>query len=754
MNAKLRKVLAGLVVIAVLFGWYVTVFGIGSVSSIKDVMKFGLDINGGVYVVLEADDEDIAEMSSDEIKEVMEQTRAVLNKRVNAMGISEATVSLEGNDRLRVEMPGVDNAQQAIEQIGKTAQLRFLLADGSPVLTGEDVKDAYIDTDNQNGGYKIVLEFTTAGSDKFAEGTGKAASGQVVVSSEFSAADVQSKAVVIMLDDEIVTAPTADSKIVGTNCEITSKAGGYSKDEASNTAALIRGGALPISLHEITSSVQTATIGVDALNKSVVAGAIGLGLVFLLMLIMYNMLGLIADIALMLYVLLVLWIMAGMGSVLTLPGIAGIILSIGMAVDANVIIFARIKEEIAAGKTIRVAVDQGFRHALTTVLDAQITTLIASVVLYEIGSTAVKGFALTLMIGIIVSIFTAVAITQLFVGLLAGSKMAKNKYFGVNEDGTPKTFLKKEFKFIGNRKIFYCFSAVIIIAGLVFAGIRGFNYGIDFTGGTMIQVDMGKTVETEEVKDALADFEMKDLSVVLAGDNQDQIIIKTIDALNNKERAEVVDTLAEKYDISDKSVLASEEFGPTVGRELKGNALKSVLIAAVGMLIYIIFRFKSWKYGVSSIAGVFHDVLFVLAFYAIFNVTINNPFIAGILTVVGYSINDTIVIFDRIRENKKIFKKDSNEVVIDRSVNQTLNRSIMTSLTTLICMVPLFLMVSTSIREFVLPLMVGVLVGTYSSIFLCSPLFYEFSKGEDQSKYLTAQKNKEKTSKKSPKKNK
>ena len=438
-------------------------------------------------------------------------------------------------------------------------------------------------------------------------------------------------------------------------------------------------------MHEITSSVQTATIGVDALNKSVVAGAIGLGLVFLLMLIMYNMLGLIADIALMLYVLLVLWIMAGMGSVLTLPGIAGIILSIGMAVDANVIIFARIKEEIAAGKTIRVAVDQGFRHALTTVLDAQITTLIASVVLYEIGSTAVKGFALTLMIGIIVSIFTAVAITQLFVGLLAGSKMAKNKYFGVNEDGTPKTFLKKEFKFIGNRKIFYCFSALIIIAGLVFAGIRGFNYGIDFTGGTMIQVDMGKTVETEEVKDALADFEMKDLSVVLAGDNQDQIIIKTIDALNNKERAEVVATLAEKYDISDKSVLASEEFGPTVGRELKSNALKSVLIAAVGMLIYI---------------------------------------------------------------------KDSNEVVIDRSVNQTLNRSIMTSLTTLICMVPLFLMVSTSIREFVLPLMVGVLVGTYSSIFLCSPLFYEFSKGEDQSKYLTAQKNKEKTSKKSPKKNK
>lgn len=754
MNAKLRKILAGLVVIAVLFGWYVTIFGIGSVSSIKDVMKFGLDINGGVYVVLEADEEDTADMSADELKEVMEQTRAVLNNRVNAMGISEATVSLEGTNRLRVEMPGVDNAQSAIEQIGKTAQLRFVLADGSEVLTGDEVKDAYMDTDNQHGGYKVVLEFTSDGSDKFAEATGKAYNGEVTASEEFSNAGVDSRAVIIMLDDEIVTAPIPEGKITSTNCEITSQ-GGYSKEDASNTAALIRGGALPVSLHEITSSVQTATIGVDALNKSVVAGAVGLGLVFLLMLIMYSMLGLIADIALLLYVLIVLWIMAGMGSVLTLPGIAGIILSIGMAVDANVIIFARIKEEIAAGKTIRVAVDQGFRHALTTVLDAQITTLIASVVLYEIGSTSVKGFALTLMIGIIVSIFTAVVITQLFVGLLAGSKMAKNKYFGVNEDGTPKNLLKKEFKFISNRKIFYCFSAAVIIIGLLFSVVRGFNYGIDFTGGTMIQVDMGKTVNTEEVKDALADYDMKDLSIVLAGDQEEQIIIKTTDALNNDKRAEVVQTLGEKYGVKQSDVLASEEFGPTVGRELKSNAVKSVLIAAVGMLIYIIFRFRSWKYGVASIAGIFHDVLFVLAFYAIFNVTINNPFIAGILTVVGYSINDTIVIFDRIRENKRIFKKDSNEVVIDRSVNQTLNRSIMTSLTTLICMIPLFLMVSTSIREFVLPLMVGVLVGTYSSIFLCSPLFYEFSKSEDASKYLTAQKTKEKKeAKKASKKNK
>lgn len=755
MNSKLKKILASLVVIAVLFGWYVTVFGIGSVNSIKDVMKFGLDINGGVYVVMEADKEDIADLSSQELAEVMEQTRTVLNNRVNAMGISEATVSLEGNNRLRVEMPGVEDAQEAIDQIGRTAQMQFLLADGTVVLTGNEVKNAAIDTDSQHGGYKINLEFTAEGSDKFAQATKKAASLQVTVSKAFQKANVEKNAVVIMLDDEIVTAPVVDKVINSTTCEITNPNGGYAKEEASTTAALIRGGALPISLHEVTSSVQTATIGVDALNKSVVAGIIGLGLVFLLMILMYNVLGLVADVALLLYVLIVLWVMAGMGSVLTLPGIAGIILSIGMAVDANVIIFARIKEEIAAGKTIRVAVDQGFKHALTTVLDAQITTLIASIVLYEIGSTSVKGFALTLMIGIIVSIFTAVVITQLFISLLANSKtFAKNKFFGVNEDGTPKSIIKKEFKFIGNRKIFYCISAGVVILGLVFSVVRGFNYGIDFTGGTMIQIKMGKTVETEEVKETLAKYEMKDLSVVLSGDNKDEVIIKTTNALGNKARADVVDSLGKKFGVKQKDVLSSEEFGPTVGQELKTNALKSVLIAAIGMLIYIIFRFKSWKYGVSSIAGIFHDVLIVLAFYAIFNVTINNPFIAGILTVVGYSINDTIVIFDRIRENKKIYRKDTNEVVIDRSVNQTLNRSIMTSLTTLICMVPLFFMVSTSIREFVLPLMVGVLVGTYSSIFLCSPLFYEFSKSEDKSKYLTAQKAKEKKEAKTSKKKK
>ena len=709
MNVNVKRGLAVLVIIALVFGWFVTLFGIGGVDSVKDALKYGLDINGGVYVVMEAQ----TDATGDELAELMDQTRAVLDNRVNQMGVAESSVTIEGDKRLRVEIPGVDDAEEAIEAIGRTAKLSFILADGTIVVDGSNVKDAQIATDGSY--YKILLEFDSEGAGLFEEGTRKALSGEVT-----SVIDgVSGNQIAIVLDNEIITHPNVKSVISGGNCEIS---GNYSKEEASTTAALIRGGALPVELVEIQSSVQTATIGADALDKSIVAGAIGLGIVFVLMLAFYGMLGLIADIALLLYVVLFLWSMVGMGVVLTLPGIAALILSLGMAVDANVIIFARIKEEIAAGKSIRVAVDAGFKNALTTVLDAQITTLIAAVVLFEVGTTSVKGFALTLMIGIVFSIFTAVVITQLFISLLASSKkFAKNKYFGVNEDGSPKQLLNKTFSFIKHRKVYYIISVSIIVIGLVFMMIGGMNYGIDFTGGTNIQVEMGKQVDISEVEDTLKDYDL-DPTIIYAGEGNTQIVIKTIKSLENAERSEIIETLGEKYGVTQDDVLASEQFGPSVGDELKANAVKAVIIAAIGMLIYIIFRFKSWKYGFSAVIGVVHDVLMVIAFYAIFGFTVNNPFIAAILTLVGYSINDTIVIFDRIRENKRIYNKDNNETNIDRSLNQTLNRTIMTSMTTLVVMIPLCIMVSASIREFIIPLMVGVIVGCMSSIFVCSPL--------------------------------
>lgn len=734
MNQTLKRVLAILVLAVTVFAWYVSIFGIGSINSAKDALKYGLDIDGGVYVVMEAQ----TDLKGDELRNLMEQTRAVIDNRVNQMGVAESSVTIEGEKRIRVEIPGAENAEEAISAVGKTAQLQFLLADGSVVLDGSHVKDAQISTDGSY--YKILLEFDSEGASLFEEGTRKAYNREVTSVID----EVTPNQIAIVLDDEIIVHPDVKSVISGGNCEIT---GRYTKEEASTTAALIRGGALPVDLVEVQTSVQSATIGADALDKSIVAGAIGMLLVFILMIAYFGMLGIVADIALMLYVALFIWSMSAFNVVMTLPGIAALILSIGMAVDANVIIFTRIKEEICAGKSIRVAVNAGFKNALKTVLDAQITTLIAAVVLYEVGTTSVKGFALTLMIGIVISIFTAVIITQLFISLLAESKkFAKNKYFGVKEDGTPKQFLHKSFSFIKNRKIFYIISAVIIILGMGMSLVRGLNYGIDFTGGTMIQVDMHKEVPISEVEDAIDEFNL-DPSIIYAGENNTQVVIKTIESLDNEKRAEVVDALGESFGVTEEDVLASEQFGPSVGDELKKNAVKAVVIASIGMLIYIIFRFKSWKYGFSAVVGVAHDVLMVIAFYGIFGFTVNNPFIAAILTLVGYSINDTIVIFDRIRENKQLYKKDGSEVNIDRSINSTLNRTIMTSLTTLVVMIPLCIMVSASIREFIIPLMAGVIVGCYSSIFVCSPLYYDLCRSGEESKYQKQTKSKGKKKK-------
>ncbi len=738
MKTGKKKVLAILVIIILIASWFISFFGIGDkFGNLGEQLKYGLDINGGVYVLLEADTQE----TGTDLTQIMNQTKSVLENRVNAMGISEAQVSIEGTNRIRVEMPGVENAEEAIEQIGRTAQLQFYLADGTLALTGDGISDSQIATDTDHGGYKITIDFTAEGSDLFADATEKAYSGQVESKmTDEEGNPVQNTAIVIALDDEVISAPTVQEKINSRSCEIT-RPGGFSETEASGLSALIRGGALPANLEEINSSVQTATIGANALNLSVKAGAIGLVLVLVLMLLIYGALGAVADIALLLYIQLVLWIMVGMGSVLTLPGIAGLILSIGMAVDSNVIIFTRIREEITKGKSIRVAVDMGYRAALSTVVDAQTTTLIAAFVLYLFGTTSVKGFALTLMIGTVMSVITAVFITQLFVSLLAQSpKFGTNRMFGMNEDGTQRLriFQGFNFDFIGNRKKFFAVSACVIILGLGFGLFKGFNYGIDFTGGTMMQIELGQEVDIDEVKETIAQYDLNP-QIVYASDNHSQIIIRTIKDLKSAERTEVVDTLQEKYGFSDADVLASEEFGPTVGKDLRQNAIKSILIASAVMLVYIRFRFKTWKYGLSAIAGLAHDVLVTLSIYAIFQITINNPFIAGILTVVGYSINDTIVVFDRIRENTKFFKRKQNKELINTSVNETLARSIMTSLTTFIVMVPLFIMASSELRGFLIPLMIGVFVGTYSSIFLCSPVFYELTRKENLSKYAEQQ---------------
>ena len=746
MNYTFRKVLAVFIVLCVIFGWLITVVGIGPISPLKDRMSLGLDIKGGVYVVMEADAKDIKGMSDDELRQAMEQTQTVIENRINANGLGEPTITIEGQDRIRVEIPEVEDPEEAIELIGKTAKLQFILADGTLVLEGDNVKKAEAARDDQSTGYAVNLQFDREGADLFGKATTKAFNGEVTSTVE----GVGNGAIAIVLDDQIISAPNVNEPILGGSCTIT---GDFDLEEAQLLAAQINGGALPIALNEVTSSVQSATIGYNALEMSVIGGLIGLAIILLLMLFTYRGLGLCADIALLLYVVLILNIMASMGTVLTLPGIAGIIISIGMAVDANVVIFSRIREEITLGRTVRVATETGSKRAMTTVVDSQVTTLIAAVILYEIGTSAVKGFAYTFMVGIIVSIFTAVFITQLYVKLMAGSdKFAKKSFFGIRDDNTATFHITKTIGFMDKRKIFYCISAGILIIGLAFGVIRGLNYGIDFTGGTMIQLDMGKQVKISQVDDAIKDFDL-DPQIIYAGQDNDQIVIRTIESLDKAGRAEVINAINDAFGIKGTdNIVTQEYFGPSVGKELRNNAILAIIIAAICMMIYIRIRFRQWKFGGAAMLGVLHDVLIVISFYAIFGITVDNPFIAGILTVVGYSINDTIVIFDRIRENIRYMKRGTIKETIDQSITQTLGRSLMTSLTTIIVMVPIVIIAGDSIREFVFPLMVGVLAGTYSSICVCSPMFYEFGRRDRTSEYQRQIKEAEKKAKKKAKK--
>lgn len=420
----MKKALAIFLSILILFGWYVTLMGIGSFAPIKDQIKLGLDLSGGVYVVMEAQ----TDATGEELKKIMTQTQAVIEKRVNQMGLSEPVVTIEGSDRIRVELPGAEDAEDAINTIGKTAQLQFVMADNTVVLDGSQVEDAGITRDQENGGYAVTLKFNKSGSEAFKTATTKIINGQVVSQNPGMRDDI----IMIILDEQIISAPVVQDVIPNGEATITGGPGGFTDEEATELSVLIRGGALPVELKEVQISIVGPTIGLEAFEKSIIAGIIGFILIFAIMILMYRVMGIAANIALLFYVVIVLWVLVLMDAVLTLPGIAGIILSIGMAVDANVIIFSRVKEEIVNGKSIRVAVDIGFKRAMSTIIDSQLTTMIAGVVLYQLGSGSVKGFALTLMIGIIASVFTAVLVTQLYLDFFVENrKLATAKNFAV-----------------------------------------------------------------------------------------------------------------------------------------------------------------------------------------------------------------------------------------------------------------------------------------------------------------------------------
>ena len=677
-------------------------FGPTGTGAAKNI-KTGLDLAGGVSITYRVKGDDPSQSD-------MDDTIYKLQKRVESYS-NEAQVYQEGNDRINVEIPGVSDANKILEELGKPGSLEFQDESGEVVLNGSDIADAqgavYDDPNTGVKKYVVSLTLTKDGTDKFAKAT----------------EENLNKTIAIVYDGETISAPTVQAVISDGKAEIS---GQSSIEEAKNLASIIRIGSLKLELEELRSSVVGAQLGQQAIKTSLIAGGIGLALVAVFMMIVYALPGVVAALSLAIYTGLELLMLNAFDLTLTLPGIAGIILSIGMAVDANVIIYARIREEIAAGKSVRTSIKTGFQKATSAIVDGNITTLIAAAVLGAMGTGSVKGFAMTLALGIVLSMFTALVVSRLITNAFYAVGLRDEKYYGRQKE-------RKTIDFVGRRKIFFTISLILILVAPVGMGIfsakdgKALNYSLEFMGGTSTNVTFNEDLSIEDI-----DKEVKPVVQEVTGDANIQaakvagsnaVIIKTR-SLSLEEREELNQKLVDEFGV-DESTISAESISSTVSSEMRRDAVIAVVIATICMLIYIWFRFKDVRFASSAVLALVHDVLVVLGFYAVARVSVGNTFIACMLTIVGYSINATIVIFDRIRENmKSMGKKQDLADVVNESITQTLTRSIYTSFTTFITIFVLFILGVASIREFALPIMVGIICGAYSSVCVTGTLWY------------------------------
>ena len=704
-KSKAAVILAVILAAFVGLAYYASIIlsstGIGEDMSIP----LGLDLSGGVSITYQVVDENPS-------AEDMSDTIYKLQKRVDSYS-TEASVYQVGDDRITVEIPGVQDANQILEDLGNPGSLEFQMPDGTVFMTGDMVADAQAATQTDTYGnkeYVVALKLTDEGAKIFGEVT----------------SENIGKNLPIVYDGETISYPRVQTAITGGEAQITGMA---DFEEAETLATQIRIGSLSLQLSELESSVVGAQLGSQAISSSLKAGAIGLAIVMVFMIIMYAVPGIAASLALAIYTTLVIATLYLFEITLTLPGIAGIILGIGMAVDANVIVFARIREEIATGKSVQTSMKIGFQKAMSAILDGNITTLIASVVLMALGSGTVKGFAYTLMIGIILSLFTAMVVTRYILYSLYALGLKSEKLYGRAKE-------RKSIDFIGKKAVFFSISGIIIAAGLISMGVhsategKALNYGLDFMGGTSTTADFGKDMTIEDIENDIVPYVEK-----VTGDSDvqatkvegtTQVTIKTR-TLSLDERQELEDTLAENCDV-DASTITSQSISSTISGEMRSDALKAVIVSCIFMLLYIWFRFKDIRFAASAILALVHDVLVVITVYALVRISVGSTFIACVLTIVGYSINDTIVIFDRIRENLalKTGKQTAEELreVANKSLTQTLSRSINTSITTFIMVVMLYILGVASIRDFSLPLMAGLVCGAYSSICIATELWY------------------------------
>lgn len=696
MKSNKRKGIIGLLITLICIG----VFGYFGYDTMDDI-KLGLDLAGGVSITYQAVEEN---PSSEE----MSDTIYKLQQRVQNYS-TEAEVYQEGSNRINIDIPGVSDANAILEELGKPGSLIFVDESGNTILTGDQVASAKAAIQEKNGqkSYVVSLTFTEEGAKTFADATAKNIG----------------KRIGIIYDGSMVSYPTVNSAITGGECYID---GMQDYDEAENLAATIRIGSLSLELEELRSNVVGAKLGQEAIATSLKAGAIGFGIVAVFMIAVYFVPGLASVLALCLYVALELVLLSAFEVTLTLPGIAGIILSIGMAVDANVIIFTRIKEEIGVGKTVKSAIKTGFSKALSAIIDGNVTTLIAAVVLFWRGSGTVKGFASTLALGIILSMFTALFVTKAILNALYNLGLDDPKFYGVSKE-------KKAINFLGKKNLCFIISCVVIVAGWVMMGVHGaggdgvLNYSMEFKGGTSTNVTFNEDMSLEDISSKVVpvvtkvtgDAEVQTQKVT--GTNE--VIIKT-KTLSVEQRQALNDALVENFGVEEDKITA-ESISGAVSNEMKRDAIAAVIIATICMLIYIWFRFKDIRFATSAVLALLHDVLVVLTFYAAARWSVGSTFIACMLTIVGYSINATIVIFDRVRENLKVkTNKQSLADLVNLSITQTFTRSINTSLTTVVMVIVLFIMGVSSVREFALPLIVGIVCGTYSSVCITGALWY------------------------------
>ncbi len=704
MKNKKGKSLLGLALLIAAIGLF-GYFGYSTMGAIK----LGLDLAGGVSITYQAKE---ANPSAED----MSDTIYKLRMRVENYS-SEAEVYQEGVNRINVDIPGVSDANAILQDLGQPGSLVFMDSEGNQILEGRQVTSAKGGIIDQNGvkEYVVQLAFDEEGTKAFADATTNGVG----------------KPIYIIYDGRIISYPMVREPITGGQCRIDGMA---DLKEAEELAANIRIGSLSLELEELRSNVVGAKLGQEAISTSLKAGAIGFAIVVVFMIAVYLIPGVAASLALCLYVGLILVLLKAFEITLTLPGVAGIVLSIGMAVDANVIIFTRIKEEIGVGKTVKSAIKTGFAKALSAIIDGNVTTLIAAAVLFWRGSGTVKGFASTLALGIVLSMVTALFITKFALNCLYEAGFEDVKFYGVRKDIAARPFLKP-------RKAFFGVSLLLIVAGFAAMGVNRastgaiLNYGMEFRGGTSTNVTFNEDLSLERISSEVVPVveqitgEAGTQTQKVAGTNE--VIIKTR-TLNMEEREALDTALADKFGV-DPELITADSISGAISAEMKRDAIVAVTIATICMLIYIWFRFSNITFAASAVLALVHDVLVVLTFYAALKWSISSTFIACMLTIVGYSINATIVIFDRIRENMKLKKYNQTiEDVVNLSITQTFTRSINTSLTTFIMVFVLFVMGVSSIREFALPMMVGIVCGTYSSVFLTGAMWYVFSQKKEK----------------------